>query len=75
MSTIDPSTPFDSLGGMEACRKLAAAFYARVERDRVLRPLFPRSFHCAIDGLAMFLAQFLGGPPVYSENRWTPSLR
>ena len=53
---------------------MAAAFYARVERDPVVRPLYPKSLHCAVDAIAMFLAQQFGGPCEYSENRATLSL-
>jgi truncated hemoglobin YjbI len=59
---------------MEGCLKLARAFYARVEHDPVLRPMFPSSFRCAIEGLAMFLAEFLGGPRDYTASRWSISL-
>jgi truncated hemoglobin YjbI len=52
------------------------AFYARVERDPVLRPLFPgKSFTCAIEEFSAFLAQFLGGPSEDSQRRWWLSLR
>jgi hemoglobin len=65
---------YAAIGGMDACRRLSTAFYARVEHDPLLRPLFP-SIHCAIDAFALFLAQFLGGPCEYSERRWWLSLR
>src|SRR5438477_5625800 len=67
---------YDALGGKSACRRLAVAFYARVERDPLLRPLFPgKSFTCAIEAFAAFLAQFLGGPSEDSQRRWWLSLR
>lgn len=67
---------YDLLGGMDACRKLAAAFYAHVERDPVLRPLYPPTLKgCPIEALADFLIQFLGGPCVYAQRRWWLSLR
>src|ERR1035438_348670 len=70
------STLYQSVGGMEGCRKLSEAFYARVEQDPVLRPLFPAaSFRCAIEALTLFVAQFLGGPCEYANNRWSLSLR
>jgi truncated hemoglobin YjbI len=51
-------------------------FYARVDRDPILRPLFPgKSLHCAVEELAAFLAQFLGGPGEDSQRRWWLSLR
>lgn len=68
-------TLYEALGGAEGCRKLSAAFYARVARDPVLRPVFPSSFHCAIPAFADYLAQFLGGGSQYAERRWYLSLR
>ena len=51
------------------------AFYARVERDPILRPLFPgKSFKCAIEEFTAFLAQFLGGPSEHAHRRWWLSL-
>jgi ankyrin repeat protein/truncated hemoglobin YjbI len=67
---------YDVPGGMDACRKLATAFYAHVERDPVLRPLYPPTLKgCPIETLSDFLIQFLGGPCVYAPRRWSLSLR
>jgi hemoglobin len=66
---------YQAIGGLDGCRKLSAAFYGHVADDPVLRPVFPASFHCAIESLALFLAQFLGGPCEYSQQRWSLSLR
>ena len=65
---------YQSVGGIEGCRKLSKAFYTRVARDPVLKPMFP-SIHCAVEALATYLAQFLGGPSEYSPRRWYLSLR
>ena len=60
----------------DTCRQLSRAFYARVARDPVLRPLFPgKSFTCAIEAFAAFLVQFFDGPPEHSQRRWYLSLR
>src|SRR5438876_299561 len=76
MARIRNPNLYDALGGKSACRRLAVAFYARVERDPLLRPLFPgKSFTCAIEAFAAFLAQFLGGPSEDSQRRWWLSLR
>jgi len=70
------SSLYEALGGTAGCRRLAEAFYARVERDPLLRPLFPgKSFRCAIEEFTAFLAQFLGGPSEDSQRRWWLSLR
>lgn len=67
---------YEALGGAAGCRRLAEAFYARVPKDRLLRPLFPSgSLRCAIGEFAAFLIQFLGGPPEHSQSRWWLSLR
>lgn len=61
---------------MDSAFKLAAAFYASVEHDPVLRALYPsKTFKCAIEGLALFLAEVLGGPREYTKTRWSVSLR
>lgn len=66
---------YDAVGGMDGCRRLSIAFYTRVPRDPVLRPFFPSTFRCPIEGLSLFLAQFLGGPLDYSlQRRWWLSL-
>ena len=73
--TGKPST-YEAIGGTAGCRGLSVAFYARVERDPVLRPLFPgKTFKCAIEEFAAFLVQFLGGPGDDAQRRWWLSLR
>ena len=69
-------TLFEAIGGTATCRKLSKAFYARVERDPALRPLFPGThFRCAIEAFSAFLVQFLGGPSEDSQLRFYVSLR
>ena len=66
----------EALGGEEGCRRLSAAFYARVGKDPVLRPFFPgKSLRCATEELAAFLIQFLGGDETQTQYRWWLSLR
>lgn len=73
---MDGFNLYQAIGGAAACRKLSASFYARVERDPVLRPLFPgKTLKCAIEEFTAFLAQFLGGPPEHAQRRWWLSLR
>lgn len=67
---------YHALGGRDGCRQLTVAFYAHVEHDPVLRPLYPRILSgCPTKALAAFLTQFLGGPCDYAERRWWLSLR
>ncbi len=70
------SALLESLGGEEGCRRLSAAFYARVAKDPVLRPFFPgKSLRCATEEFAAFLIQFLGGDEKQTQYRWWLSLR
>ncbi len=69
---------YEAVGGMKTFTALVDAFYRRVETDPVLRPVYPTNsscFHSARDHLALFLAQFFGGPRTYSEKRGHPHLR
>jgi hemoglobin len=67
---------FQALGGTPTCRQLSSAFYARVKRDPLLRPLFPgKTLTCAIEEFAAFLVQFLGGPAEDTQRRWWLSLQ
>jgi hemoglobin len=69
-------TLFAAVGGEETFRRLVAAFYSGVERDPVLRPLYPEDeLGAAADRLRMFLIQYWGGPTTYSQQRGHPRLR
>ena len=53
-------------------------FYAGVEVDPVLRPLYPADpemFAAAAEHLRLFLIQYWGGPDWYSQRRGHPRLR
>lgn len=66
----------DEGGGPEAFAALTDAFYAGVEADPVLRPLYPESDLAeARENLALFLMQYFGGPALYAEKRGHPRLR
>src|SRR5450755_1120264 len=70
------SALLEALGDEEGCRRLSAAFYARVGKDPVLRPFFPgKSLRCATEEFAAFLIQFLGGDETQTQYRWWLSLR
>ena len=70
------SALLEALGAEAGCKQLSAAFYARVGKDPLLRPLFPgKSLRCAIEEFAAFLIQFLGGDEEQTQHRWWLSLR
>lgn len=54
---------------------LVEQFYAGVEADPVLRPLYPSDLTHARQHLAWFLIQRFGGPTRYGDERGHPRLR
>jgi hemoglobin len=68
-------TVFEAVGGEPFFVELVDRFYAGVEGDPVLRPLYPDELTDPKRHLAGFLAQLWGGPPRYSEERGHPRLR
>ncbi len=54
---------------------LVERFYEGVSTDPLLRPLYPEDLSDSIEHLALFLAQYWGGPPEYGALRGHPRLR
>src|SRR5438094_6569861 len=74
MSAPSP-TLYTQIGGLETFHRLVDAFYQGVETDPILRPMYPDDLTESREHLALFLAQFFGGPGTYSEQRGHPRLR
>ena len=85
MST-EPSSPashnvaatlFERVGGVSFFERLAEEFYVSVRTDPVLLALYPEpdDLGPARRRLALFLAQYWGGPTTYSDERGHPRLR
>jgi len=68
-------TVFEQVGGMAFFVDLVDRFYAGVAEDEVLRPMYPQDLGEAPQWLALFLAQYWGGPTSYNEARGHPRLR
>jgi hemoglobin len=66
---------FSQVGGQPFFDDLVDRFYARVAADPILRPLYPADLGPPKRHLALFLAQYWGGPTTYSEQRGHPMLR
>lgn len=69
------STFFDRVGGQPFFDALVDRFYEGVEVDDILRPMYPEDLTEPKRHLALFLAQYWGGPRTYSEERGHPRLR
>lgn len=76
MSSDEPNV-YEVVGGLDFFVALADRFYDRVRDDAVLLPLYPEpdDLPAASRRLALFLAQYWGGPHTYSEERGHPMLR
>ena len=63
------------IGGREVIERVVEEFYRLVEADPELRPLFPEDLAEGREKQALFLEQWLGGEPRYSELYGHPRLR
>lgn len=73
---IEPQTLYERAGGMRFFEDLVERFYAGVEGDPILRPLYPEAdLAPARRRLTLFLAQYWGGPRTYDAERGHPRLR
>lgn len=66
---------YELVGGDPVFRQLVNDFYARIEADTLLRPLFPADLEAGKEWQFLFLTQFFGGPPRYNNQRGHPRLR
>jgi truncated hemoglobin YjbI/ankyrin repeat protein len=64
------SAVFDRIGGQATVDRLVDALYDRFQADRVLRSLFGRDLLSQRRRQRLFFAEWLGGPPRYSESAW-----
>ncbi|HWE88626.1 MAG TPA: globin [Pseudonocardiaceae bacterium] len=71
-----PESFYQAVGGEDTFRRVVSRFYALVEQDEVLRPLYPEEdLGPAAERLTLFLIQYWGGPTTYSQQRGHPRLR
>lgn len=66
---------YDAIGGAPVLRRIVEAFYPKVQAHPLLEPLFPEDIRPVMEKQFMFLSQFLGGPPLYSEAYGHPMMR
>jgi hemoglobin len=71
-------TPFQRIGGQPTVDRLIDAFYDRMEslpEAEVIRRLHPEDLSATRVVLKKYLAEWLGGPPAYTQERGHPRLR
>lgn len=71
----EPNSLYTRVGGEPFFFGLVERFYAAVETDPVLRPLYPADLEPPKRHLALFLMQYWGGPRTYTDERGHPRLR
>ncbi|MBS4212132.1 MULTISPECIES: globin domain-containing protein [Neobacillus] len=67
-------TPFEVIGE-ETLHRLVDTFYGLVAQHPDLAPIFPNDFSEIAHKQKQFLTQYLGGPPLYSEEHGHPMMR
>ena len=70
LRAIPDSALFDRIGGDAAVERMVDSLYDRFEADGVIRPLFGRDLANDRRNQKRFFAEWLGGPPRYSESAW-----
>jgi hemoglobin len=72
----EPISLYDRAGGTPFFERLVDRFYAGVEADPHLRPVYPEAdLAPARHRLTLFLIQYWGGPTTYDKERGHPRLR
>ncbi|MBX9685192.1 MAG: globin [Candidatus Obscuribacterales bacterium] len=66
---------YQSVASEEPFFRLVDEFYAGVEKDPILRPLYPDDLSHSKQLLALFLLQRFGGRTTYSQERGHPRMR
>lgn len=72
---MEATTLFERVGGQAFFDDLVDYFYVAVEQEESIRPMYPEDLAESKKWLALFLAQYYGGPSTYQEERGHPRLR
>ena len=73
-----PQTPYLKLGGEAALHRLTRRFYELMDElpeAWAIRQMHPESLAGSQESLFQFLSGWLGGPPLFMQNRGHPRLR
>ncbi|HEY2401756.1 MAG TPA: group II truncated hemoglobin [Steroidobacteraceae bacterium] len=76
-SKPDP-TPFEQIGGQPAVDRIIDLFYDRMDslpEAGIIRVMHPEDLGATRAVLKRYLAEWLGGPQAYSQERGHPRLR
>lgn len=68
-------TIYEQLGGADGIRSIVETFYPIVQNNAQIGPLFPEDIVPVKEKQYLFLTQFFGGPPLYSNEYGHPMMR
>lgn len=71
---MNPKTPYEVIG-QQCLHDLVDAFYDKVHKHPLLKPIFPEDLTETARKQKQFLTQFLGGPSIYTDEHGHPMLR
>lgn len=69
------ATLYEAVGGEATFQRIVRRFYDGIEKDPLLRPMYPADLTESIRHMELFLMQYFDGPRTYSELRGHPRLR
>jgi len=72
---MSQQSTYELIGGAATIRKIVEAFYPKVQQNAQLGPLFPKDITPVMEKQYLFLTQFFGGPPLYTEQYGHPMMR
>jgi len=75
MTEPNALTIYERIGGADGLSELVKKFYANVQKQPLISPLFPEDIEPVSDKQILFLTQFFGGPMAYSDLYGHPMMR
>ena len=75
---LEPLTNFTRIGRQPGVDRLIDAFYRRMDLladEQIIRAMHQADLTATKTVLKLYLAEWLGGPPLYSQQRGHPRLR
>lgn len=74
MKLVVQST-YELIGGEPTIRQIVNHFYPKVQQHPDLKDIFPEDITPVMEKQFLFLTQFFGGPPLYTQENGHPMMR
>lgn len=72
---LDHELIYNLIGGSETFHKLVEVFYDKIDKDNLIRFMFPKDLEESKNKQFLFLVKKFGGPDNYTPLRGSPRLR